>query len=154
MFAKFHTKQDRDVALKLVQESCLKSGYDKIWAKPDRSIPERAIISIIFGLKRILTTEWKYAKKAVWADDVSGDVWVGDERAIRVHVEEGKLNIDYGSGWKEWLTQENYPEFKQLTEFWVEKINQAESSGKGREKGSEKGAVKGQGKVGRKGGWR
>ncbi|CAK0844684.1 unnamed protein product, partial [Prorocentrum cordatum] len=89
----------------------------------------------------VFLKEWGYESKAVWADPEDGKVWVGDVVAVHGHVDENKLSVDYGPGWKEWLTDPAFPEYTAHVAKLSSKLENVPTKGSG--KAAFKGKAKG-----------
>ena len=139
-FLKFLSTGDRDKAVNIFRKGSLREGGNNVWAKPDKVLSERILSSFVFGVKHMLR-EWGYESKAVWADPEEGKIWVGDVVAVHGHVDEGKLSVDYGPGWKEWLTDPAFPEYTTHVAKLSSKLDNVPTKGGG--KAAFKGKAKG-----------
>ena len=64
LFVKYATKDERDVAIKLLTQARCKEGGYTMWAKPDKPVEKRVVQSLVFGAKFIMV-EWKWNKKCI-----------------------------------------------------------------------------------------
>ena len=93
---------------------------------------DRAANSIVFGFKHLMVSKWNFAKYAMWVDDEHGEVWVGNEKALRVVMKDSSVNIVYGDGWEAWLNDEEHPDFKELVQYWNQKLAAVPMKGAGK----------------------
>ncbi|CAK0860472.1 unnamed protein product [Prorocentrum cordatum] len=142
IFAKFGTIGDRDAAVKAFRKASFKEGGNTVWAKHDQPLQKRVVTSIVFGVKHLLK-KWGYDGKAVWADPEEGKVWVGEDIAVEVSIDNGSLKVVYGSGWETWFTDAEYPDLTNLIALMKRKLDSAPSKGAG--KSGAKGKRKGKG---------
>ena len=145
IFAKFHSKGERDLALRTLKEAAKEDTSKKVWVKADQVLQERAARSLAFGLKFALHNSWGFETESLWADAEgrTAKVWVGNEDVMTVVVEDKSMKIEYAPGWKEWLTDPAYPDFKKMVEEWSTKLSNAAASNKGMGKGAKKGGKPG-----------
>ena len=136
-FMKFNNQVDRDEAVKMLRQSGGQHEGSTVWAKPDQALQARVLTSFVFGLKHVLTTVWKdFDKTAVWSDPETGRVWLGDantviEEIVTASVVEKGLKLEYGEGWKEYLNDKAYTEFKDMMAALEKKLDSAAVPAKG-----------------------
>ena len=109
VFAKFTSKAECEDAITKINEKKLQYGGQTIWAKPDKPLEQRVPHSVLFAVKKMLTSkEWGFASKSLWVDKDEQVLNIGkDEKILHVSVVEAKLKIVYGEGWQEYLTTDN-----------------------------------------------
>jgi len=81
--------------------------------------------------------KWGWTKRAMWADEVLGVFWVGDEKVLSVSIGNAELQINYELGWEDYLKGD---EWSDIVERAAGKLS--DSSGKGTGKAGSKGKGK------------
>ena len=114
--------------MQLFKKSGCKEADNEVWAKPDKKLEDRVIRSIVFGTKWLLD-------KAVWADPDTGVVSIGREEILKAKVIDNKLEIQFGTGWEDYLHDPRYPDFKVLVQAQQKKLSDAEVKGAGKSLG-------------------
>ena len=135
LFLKFKNQADRDTAVNVMKHKLAKLPEGRgMWAKPDKPLEERIILSILYGAKWMLN-QWGWARQAMWVDDGPGVLKLGDDIVLTAVVCGETLNIEYGKDWESYMASEQ----------WTKMVNDAQGKMANR---SSKGETKGKGKKG------
>ena len=106
-----------------------------VWSKPDRPLNERILQSLVFGTKHVVC-------KSLWADPEKGTVTLWGEKVLQGSIVDGKLIIEYGEGWENYLHDKDHPAFKNMVSALEEKLGRA-GKGEGKSGGKFKGKFAG-----------
>jgi len=102
IFAKFGSKRDRGTAVVLLRRAAFKERGHPLWAEPGQPFEIRVRSLPVMGTKQIMTAQWGYDRKALWADPESGSQWLGNEAVIlTTEVRDKTLHVECEPGWIE-----------------------------------------------------
>ena len=135
IFAKFHSKEDRDTAVALIRSMIRTHEDPEVWAKPDMLLAPRTLRSTVFGIKYAMV-EWGWPKESLWADKDAGTVKLAGETVLTVSVEGNELKTEYATGWAEYFDDRRHPEVKEILKAARDKMTKASGKGSGKDKGS------------------
>ena len=109
----------------------------RLWCNFERPADVRALISFLLGLKKFLTTDWKYNKNYFKFSDATQTLRAGGTDILKVSVKDGGLVEEWlDSTWGSWADLQQAPEVQKLRETTREKLRRSvELNGKGAGKG-------------------
>ena len=144
LFLKFQNEAARNTALKVLKKK-LPAG-DGVWAKPEKPLEQRVALSALYGAKFMLH-QWRWVKAAMWVDEDTGVLTLGDDEVMSVNVKEQHLTVTYGEGWETYLQSDDWAAIlNNAHDKLAQKKNSGEINGdmkgKGKAKGGTKGATK------------
>ena len=132
VFAKFHSKDDRDMAVRLLRQARGDDICKDVWAKPDKPLDLRVCASFLFGLRWLLG-EWGYKTNSYYIDTEEWTFKVGKEPVLQVHIADAKLQLAWKDPtWEHWQELQSDPQYQALIQKANERLMK---SGKGEGKG-------------------
>ena len=105
VFAKFPGPKALDNVISAVRKNSLSYRGTLVWAKADQPIAIRAPLKLLFGLKRLMTSQdWGYSKQSIKIDDAAMTMSVsgkpilevsshGPRRCLAAKMVEGRVEI-------------------------------------------------------------
>ena len=138
VFGKFASTQERDLAVKKVQQKRLSYGGQDVWAKPDQVLEVRVLESVLFAAKKMMV-DWQWHKKNLWVNKDLGCLTLGSEHVLSVEVVESCVKVTYGNDWEDYIFNSEHPDntfWKSVLETAANKLKKKKSEGtKGMGKG-------------------
>ena len=141
MFLKFETQKERDGALKVLTTIKKDDECSQMWVRADRPLEVRVVQQVTFGAKWLLQT-WGYMKRSMWVEEDAGVLWMGDEQVLRAFTSNGRIDIEYSEGWKEFLQSNEWDGIVKQTAEKMAQQSDIKGKGKGKDKSGPKGKPK------------
>ena len=109
VFGKFASTQERDLAVKKVQQKRLSYGGQDVWAKPDQVLEVCVIMIFLFAAKKMMV-DWQWHKKNLWVNKDLGCLTLGSEHVLAVEVVESCVKVTYGKDWEDYIFKSEHPD--------------------------------------------
>ena len=140
LFATFTNAEAARQAVQQFQKHPSQLGSKNVWCKFDRSIHERARISLLLGLRRQLHLWGTYQKNQMRVDEIAFHLTVDKELIVSVAIEDNKIKLHWRNAeWERWPEFQDSAELLQLVHSANTKLSKATpttAKGKGKATGN------------------